>query len=235
MGQQEIADKLALGVRELSHDGKIMSADVTLINQLAASLHSRYPLPVVAASDGLTLRGAIELADHESIVLEYYLDNAKPPVGTWGIGVTAASGHNVLQYKDRPSTIETVLDVYVDLLRKTYIPAVLRAFKGTPLTEAQFTAALSFHYNTGAIGRTDWVDLFLARRLTESRAFLESHYLNGGALKARRKAEAALFFGNQWMSDGKVTVYPVNKPSYTPAFSKGYLVDIRADMAKALA
>jgi lysozyme len=235
MTKQDIADKIATQVRSLSVDGKVMGTDVSLINNLAASLFARYPVPTVATPDGLTVRGAVELVEHESIVLEWYLDNAKPPVGTWGIGVTAASGHNVSQYKDKPSTIEHVLDVYVDLLRKTYIPAVLRAFKGTPLTEAQLAAALSFHYNTGAIEHTDWVGMWLGGSKISARQFWESHYLNGGALTARRKAEAALFFDGKWTSDGKVTVYPVNKPSYTPAFGKGYLVDIRADMALALA
>lgn len=233
--KQEIADAIASHARGLTVDGKLMGVDVSLINNLADSISGRFPVPAVTASDGITVRAAVELADHESIVLEYYLDNAKPPVGTWGIGVTAASGHNVLQYKDNPSTIGHVLDVYVSLLRTKYLPPVLRAFKGRALTEAQLAAALSFHYNTGAIERTDWVGMWLDGKITQARTFLEGHYLNGGALASRRKAEAALFFGNQWISDGKVSVIPVGKPSYQPLFSKAYLVDIRAEMARALA
>jgi hypothetical protein len=43
----------------------------------------------------ITARVACETACVEGIVPEWYLDSATPPVGTWGIGVTNASGHFV--------------------------------------------------------------------------------------------------------------------------------------------
>lgn len=182
----------------------------------------------------ITVRGACELAGAEGIVREWYLDSAVPPVGTWGIGVTNASGHLVDRYKDQPASIERVLQIYIWLLRTNYAPAVLAAFKGRALTEAQFTAALSFHYNTGAIGGTAWVGLYLAGKVADARKFLETHYLNDGDLKQRRMDEAALFFDGRWKHlDGLVNVYPVRKPSYLTG--KPALVDIRADVAAALA
>ena len=174
----------------------------------------------------LSIRGAAELIEHESIVLEAYYDNAKPPVLTWGIGVTDASGHKVGRYKDNPQSIEKVLEIYVWLLKTNYLPAVLKAFEGFPLNEHQLAAALSFHYNTGSILKTEWVGLVKANRLKEARAFLTTHYLNGGALTKRRKLEAALFFDGAWTTDGKVTVLGVNKPSYTPNWSSAKTVDI---------
>jgi len=146
----------------------------------------------MTTNGNLTVRVACETAGAEGIVREWYLDSEG--VGTWGIGVTDKSGHLVGRYKDKPATIEHVLTIYLWLLRTNYAPAVLAAFKGHLLTEAQFAAALSWHYNTGAIGDTSWVKLFLAGRIAEARAFLESHYLNGGDLKSRRMAEAELFF-----------------------------------------
>ncbi|WP_277969319.1 lysozyme [Sphingomonas echinoides] len=182
----------------------------------------------------ITVRVACELAGAEGLVLEWYLDSATPPVGTWGIGVTNASGHLVDRYKDKPATIERVMQVFIWLVRVKYGPEVLAAFKGRTLTEAQFAAALSFHYNTGAIGGTAWVPLFLAGKVAEARKFLETHYLNGGDLKERRMDEAALFFDGKWKHlDGLVNVYPVRKPSYLPG--KPTRVDIRADVARALA
>lgn len=185
----------------------------------------------------LSVRGAAELVEHESIVLEAYYDNAKPPVLTWGIGVTNASGHNVDRYKDKPQTVERVLEVYVWLLKANYLPAVLKAFSGFPLNEHQLAAALSFHYNTGSILKTEWVGLVKAGKMKEARDFLTSHYLNGGSLTKRRKLEAALFFDGIWTTDGKVTVLGVNKPSYTPNWSSAKSVDIipalTAVMAKA--
>ncbi|WP_010218837.1 glycoside hydrolase family protein [Sphingomonas sp. PAMC 26621] len=100
----------------------------------------------------ITARIACELVGAEGIVREWYRDSVG--VGTWGVGVTDASGHLVDRYKDKPATIERVLEVYIWLLRTKYGPEVLAAFKGRALTEAQFAAALSIHYNTGAIAAT---------------------------------------------------------------------------------
>lgn len=154
---------------------------------------------------------------------------------TWGIGVTANSGHDVMRYRDKPQTIEHVLKIYIWLLRTVYVPDVLKAFKGRALTEAQFAAALSFHYNTGAILRTDWVAMWLAGEGKKARGFLETHYLNGGALKERRMKEAALFFDGRWSSDGLINVLPVVKPSYKPSWRGVKLVDVRPLMDAALA
>lgn len=180
----------------------------------------------------LTVRVGCELVGHEAIVLEWYKDSKG--VGTWGIGVTSRSGHSVERYKDNPQSIEKVLEIYVWLLRTKYIPDVIKAFGSFNLSEAQFAAALSFHYNTGAILKTDWVGLVLRGLFPAAREFLETHYLNGGDLKERREAEAALFFDGVWKGDGTTTVWPVKKPSYTPDWAHGKKVDIRADMTKAL-
>lgn len=184
----------------------------------------------------ITARAALELAGYEGIVREWYLDNATPPAGTWGIGVTDASGHDVDRYKDNPQPIERVLEIYVWLLRTRYAPDVLKAFAGYPLTEAEFAAALSWHYNTGAILKTDWVGMVKKGAATTARKFFESHYLNSGALKGRRQLEAELFFDGRWAHEnGLVPVYPVLKPSYKPDFRHPQMVDVRADMAKAVA
>lgn len=185
-------------------------------------------------TDPITPRVAAELTGHEDIVLEAYLDSAKPPVWTWSIGITKASGVDPLQYKDKPAPLGVCLAAYVGLLRKAYAPAVLKAFKGRALTEAQFAAALSFHYSTGAIASTSWVALWLSGNIAAARAFLTSHYLNGGTLAERRAKEAALFFDGNWAGDGTAMVIPVSKPSYQPAFSKGKRVAITGALAAAL-
>lgn len=241
MDRKTIADGIATRARELAYGGKLTSADVVHIDALATSLFSRFPAAApstpapapVARADLLTARVAIELVEHEAIVLESYLDSAG--VWTWGIGVTAKAGYDVMQHKDRPSTVEHVLEVYLGLLHRVYVPQVVRAFAGFTLNEAQFAAALSFAYNTGAIERTDWVSLVKAGRLAAARTFLETHYLNGGDLADRRAAEANLFFDGVWAGDGNVVMWPVAKPSYRPDWSHPRLIDIRADMDKAIA
>jgi lysozyme len=180
----------------------------------------------------LTAKTCLELVGHEAIVLEAYKDSEN--IWTWGVGVTTASGHSVEPYIDHPQTVEKCLEVYIWLLRTKYVPAVLEAFGSYMLSEAEFAAALSFHYNTGAILRTDWVTYVRAGHMAAARTFLETHYTNGGALADRRKKEAALFFDSKWSQDGKATIYPVLKPSYHPDFRHPQRADISADVAKAL-
>jgi lysozyme len=225
------ADRIAVALRSIAPEGKLVDVDIPPINVLAANWDAR--TVTVAPADGLTVRAALEIVEHEAIVLEMYFDSKG--VATWGIGVTSASGHGVARYKDNPQTIETVLRVYLWLLRTNYLPDVLKAFAGHKLTENELAAALSFHYNTGAILETNWVKLFLAGNRAGARQHLETHYLNGGDLTKRRKQEAALFFDGAWIGDGRVIVYPVKRPSYTPDWGHAQMVDIRADMEKAMA
>lgn len=233
--KQQYADGIAAVLRPLAPDQKLFAPDVALINQMATGWEARRPhadpvkpapaLPVAPIDTiPLTARTAAELVGHEAIVLEWYRDSEM--VGTWGVGVTNNSGHKVDRYKDNPQTIARCLEVYLWLLQTNYIPDVRDAFAGCELTEAQFAAALSFHYNTGAIERTDWVKLFKAGKMEASRDFLETHYLNGGDLTERRAKEAALFFDGIWSGDGTALVIPVAKPSYTPAFRRAERVQV---------
>lgn len=186
-----------------------------------------FPNPVQGQ---LSVRGAAELIEHEAIVLEWYKDSEG--IGTWGIGVTDRSGHSVSRYKNSPATIDRVLEIFVWLLMTNYLPAVLKAFQGYPLKEHELAAALSFHYNTGAIGTTDWVKLVKAGKPAEAKEFLTTHYLNDGDLTKRRKLESELFFKGVWTTDGKATVLGVKKPSYTPDWASAKQVDIIPALTK---
>jgi len=170
----------------------------------------------------LTAKTVQLLASEEGLVLEAYKDSAG--IWTWALGVTDASGHKVGRYKDEPTTVERALDVSLWLLRERYLPPVLKAFDGHDLTEAQLAAALSFHWNTGAILTASWVKMFKTGEIAQARtAFLGycKARINGvmqvvPALAARRKREAALFFDGVWPGDMKVTIWNVAKPSYQP-------------------
>lgn len=179
----------------------------------------------------ITMRIAMELISHEAIVPEAYKDSVG--VWTWGVGVTSASGHSVERYKDNPQTIQRCLEIYVWLLRTKYGPAVTKAFAGSPLTEAQFGAALSFHYNTGAIASADWVDSWNAGKVDQAR----SEFMNWrkpASIIERRAKERGLFFDGIWTGDGKATVYDVSKPSYSPKWASARRVDISAALAAAM-
>ncbi len=186
----------------------------------------------------LTERTLLEIAEHEGLVLEAYRCSAGEL--TWGFGVTNASGHRVDRYDvtqgGERSTIERAIEVFEWLLRTKYLPEVRRAFPGTPLTEAQLAAALSFHWNTGAIGRAEWVDSFVAGNRT--RAWSEfMNYSRPREIIARRKAERALFFDGRWSGDGLVTIYDRVNPRAprNPVWSTARQIDIKDEVRAALA
>ncbi|MDR6954205.1 GH24 family phage-related lysozyme (muramidase) [Ancylobacter sp. 3268] len=174
---------------------------------------------------------ALELASHEGLVRQAYRDSEG--VWTWSIGVTSASGHDVTRYIGRPQALEHCLAVYVWLLERRYAPAVRDAFRGRVLTQAQFAAALSFHYNTGAIARAGWVRLWRAGDTAGARrAFMD--WSRPAAILPRRRQECALFFDAAWSFDGGVTEFTRLTAGATPERSSARRIDIRAAMAVAL-
>lgn len=181
----------------------------------------------------LTTKAVLYTASLEGMVQEMYKDSVG--VSTWALGVTNASGHQVdPRYKDKPADLQKCCDVSVWLMREQYLPPVLSAFRDYALTEGELAAALSFHWNTGAIGKTDWVKMVKAGDRVGAEKFLRTHYLNGGMLQSRRDSEADLFFDKKWPSQMLVPIYPVSKPSYRPIFSKGKLTDLSKEIGKAL-
>lgn len=185
----------------------------------------------------LSERILLELAEHEGLVLEAYKCSAG--VLTWAFGVTAASGHRVLRYDTtrggQRSTIERAVEIFEWLLRDKYLPQVQIAFKGRELTEAQLAAALSFHWNTGAIGQADWVQSFLLGR--RERAWSEfMNWSRPREIIPRRKAERALFFDGRWSHDGVVTIYDRVNPREprNPDWRTAREIDIRDAVRAAL-
>ena len=170
----------------------------------------------------LTPRIVLELLAHEGIVPEAYRDSQG--IWTWSIGITNASGHQVYpRYRDKPQTLDHCLGVFMWLLRERYLPAVLKTFGEHELAEHELGAALSFHYNTGAIARAEWCRLYLrGDREGAARAFL--NWSRPPAIIPRRKRERDLFFDGTWSADGSARLYSVSKPGYHPC--RGRRVEI---------
>jgi len=174
----------------------------------------------------ITVNTALEIASHEALVREAYKDSVG--VWTWSIGITNASGHSVLRYISKPQTIQHCLEIFIWVLENKYAPAVRHAFRGHDLTEAQFAAALSFHYNTGAINRASWVKKFKAGQIAGAKKAFMS-WRKPPEIIPRRKKERDLFFNGQWSNDGKITVYPVTSSKH-PDFRHGKRVDVKKDL-----
>lgn len=216
--------------RELTGE-PLSQEDVDALNAVIGRWKAPARLPADAGAR-LTPRVALELISHEAIVPEAYKDSVG--VWTWGVGVTNASGHEVHpRYKDKPQLIARCLQVYIWLLQTKYIPAVEKAFSGCQLTEAQFAAAVSFHYNTGAIATADWVDEWKAGNPAARTSFMR--WRKPPEIIPRREKERDLFFDGKWSNDGKATVIPVKKPSYTPNFAAAKRVDVSAILKELIA
>ncbi|AGH57991.1 hypothetical protein RHVG_00026 [Rhodovulum phage RS1] len=102
-------------------------------------------------------QGIAALEFEEGVVLHSYRD----AVGVWTIaaGITTAAGVG----KVGPGMVITdaqAKTMLAQALRKNYEPAVGRAMTGA--VQHEFDAGVSFHFNTGAIGRANWVKLWLA-------------------------------------------------------------------------
>ncbi len=178
----------------------------------------------------LTPKAVAYIAKEEGMVREAYKDSIG--VWTWGLGVTNMSGHEVYpRYKDAPQPLEKCIEVSVWLMERKYLPPVLKAFHDLPLKEHELAGALSFNWNTGAIGKASWVGLFLDGKLEQARASFLS-WKNPASIIPRRQREAALFFDGQWPDDMRATIWNVAKPSYTPRGSKA--VDIMPMLEQAM-
>lgn len=148
---------------------------------------------------------ALEVASHEAIVRQAYKDTKG--IWTWSIGLTNASGHNVERYIGKPQTLQHCLAVYVWALER-YAKDVREAFT-KPLTQAQFAAALSFHYNTGAIKRATWVKSFNAGKIDAAKKEI-MNYSKPTEIIPRRQKERDLFFNGIWSNKGTILEYQVN-------------------------
>ena len=232
MANQLINEELLFkAIREIAGRG-LSQPEVDRV--LAAARMPIAPVPLITPSivtNQLTARVVLEVATHEAIVREAYKDSKG--IWTWAIGVTDASGHAVLRYKDQPQTLEHCIAVSVWLMKNKYLPAVLEEFKGHKLTEAQLAAALSFHYNTGRIGTADWCDLWRAGRVAEAKLAI-MNWKSPPEIIERREKERDLFFDGVWSGDGKITEWAVRKPGYKPDWRSGRRIDIRAAVEAAL-
>lgn len=100
-----------------------------------------------------SIAGLIALIGHEGIVLSRYKDS----VGVWTIGVghtKAAGGLDPSKFLGTLTMSEAIELLRADIVK--YENGVNGAVK-VPLKQHEFDALVSFHYNTGAIGKASFV------------------------------------------------------------------------------
>lgn len=145
-------------------------------------------------------RGLAEIAGHEGIALTAYQDTK----GVWtiGLGHTAAAGP-----PDPRAKVYLSLDEAMVLFRKDIakFEAEVNAAVRVPLAQHEFDALVSFHYNTGGIGRAKLTAaLNRGDREEAIKGFLG--WLQPPEIASRRKAEQALFATGKY-GDGKATLF----------------------------
>lgn len=179
--------------------------------------------------DFVTYMVALEVATHEALVRQTYKDSVN--VKTWCIGMTNATGHTVERYIGKPQSLQHCMNIYAWALKR-YAKQVEEVFKGHYLEEHQRAAAVSFHWNTGAIKRASWVKLYKAGRLVEARkAFM--NYQKPASLKKRRERERDLFFDGKWSQDGLITEYTRVKKNLHPDWSSDRRINIEQELRRA--
>ncbi|MGL4634920.1 MAG: lysozyme [Beijerinckiaceae bacterium] len=154
--------------------------------------------------------GIYALALHEGIVPGPYTDSVG--VFTYGIGHTAAAGapDPAKMARGMPSNLNKALADVFEVFRSDlpkYEAGVRRAVK-VPVTQAQFDAMVSFHYNTGAINKASFVKKLNAGDVAGAAAGFMA-WKKPPEIIERRKAEQALFAKGVY-PEGRVTVWGVN-------------------------
>ncbi|MHB2265050.1 lysozyme [Aliihoeflea sp. PC F10.4] len=174
---------------------------------------------------------AMEVAAHEALVRQTYLDSKK--VKTWCVGMTNATGHRVERYIGKPASLQHCMNVFAWALTN-YARQVQEAFATRPLTQEQFAAALSFHWNTGAIKSATWVRYWLRGEDEKARkAFM--NWITPKEIATRRGKERDLFFDGKWSNDGRMTEFTRVRASMAPDWSSGIKINVATELRNAFA
>ena len=159
-------------------------------------------------------RGAFAIACHEGIVPGPYLDSVG--VWTWGIGHTKAAGapDPAAMARGMPADLPGIIASAIAIFRHDlprYAAAVAAAVK-VEVSQTEFDALVSFHYNTGAIGKASLVAaLNRGDHLSAATGFL--NWIKPPEVIGRRKKEQALFRKGIYTT-GPVNVWQVSKAGH---------------------
>lgn len=143
----------------------------------------------------LSDKGLFFLAAHEGIVPAPYLDSVG--VWTYGVGHAETSGRapNPRHMPrgmpaDLDAELRKVFAVFADDMR-SFAADVNRAVT-VPMEQHEFDAAVSFHFNTGGIGRANWVKSWNAGNKSQAAREI-MNWKRPPEIIGRRTAEQRLF------------------------------------------
>lgn len=155
-------------------------------------------------------KGRAFIAREEGCKLYGYKDS----VGVWTIGIGHAntSGQPPTVSAGLRLTLQQCLDLFAKDLG-AYERRVEKAFT-VPLTQAQFDAAVSFDYNTGAIDKASWVKQFNKNRAPMAAGAAMMAWDKPAEIIGRRTREKRLFEAGAYGDLSGMTVWtaPGAKP-----------------------
>lgn len=185
-------------------------------------------------------KGIVALIGHEGIVPGVYFDSVG--VATFGVGHTAMAGapKPIDMRRGMPADMDAELVRVFEVFRKDlekYEADVNQAIK-VPLEQHEFDAAVSFHFNTGAIKKATWVKTLNAGD-RQAAAHQIMNWTKPPEIIPRRKEEQKLFATGKY-PNSRISVWNVTpdgqvvwKPAKTllPAEALGLMRGTtRADM-----
>ncbi|WP_157019622.1 glycoside hydrolase family protein [Mesorhizobium xinjiangense] len=174
-------------------------------------------------------KGIAFLEAHEGVVLKAY----RCPAGIWtiGVGLTAASGV-VVPKAGMTITRAEASELLAKALRRNYEPRV--AAEMPRAKQHEFDGGVSFHFNTGAIGRASWVKAWIAGDWKKVQSGLNAWVKGGGkvlpGLQRRRREEFDVIRHDRWPANLKIASNP-QKPNVAHA---GIVISLSADEIEAI-
>lgn len=175
-----------------------------------------------------TSRQGIEFIErHEGVVLRAY----RCPAGVWtiGAGLTAATG--VVKPKAGMTITRQEATRLLGAALAKYEAQVGRVLPGC--VQREFDGGVSFHYNTGAIGRASWVRSWVARDWPEVKRRLGLWNKGGGkvlpGLRRRRQEEYEII---RWGDYGAGQVGQAGSVKIVVPVDLDTLKAIRAELAR---
>ena len=148
------------------------------------------------------------LTEHEGLVLHPYNDSK----GYATVGIGHLIGYRNVTAQDKANwsglTKQGALDLFKQDLSGKYEVGVKQLVK-IPLTQSQYDAIVSFHYNTGALGKSNFL-----QSLNENKpnGDLMLHFKKPAEIISRRKDEVKLFNTGQYENKGT----PVKLKDFKP-------------------
>lgn len=156
-------------------------------------------------------RGIVALLSHEGVVPGPYYDSVG--VLTYGVGHTKAAGNPnpAKMVAGMPDDLDAELVRVFEVFRKdlTKYEADVRRAITVDITQAQFDAAVSFHYNTGAIHKASWVKKLNAGDVIGAGAAI-MNWKKPPEIIPRRQDEQRLFRSGVY-PPSHITVWKVGK------------------------